>query len=593
MVDYIGNPPVIPADNTVLYSNTFSALPITNISGTGTAVTVSFATQSSIPFAAGQTVTLLGCSPAFYNGSWLITTGSTNSVTFSSTLTGTYSGGTISEPQTSTSFDTSGYNTVSLQVTGGVGSITLEGSNDNVNWSPVLVLKADSLSLQTQIESPGIFIIKSGTQYLKLDINYLVSNISVVVLGKSSQSPSASDLLNLAMDANTNTPLSVNVLSGNVRPVDSLGPYLGTCTSGTNLLLCPQIDTTGFNSIVFQIFGINNGAFSLGGVNFQGSNDGINFFNVSGYSAAAGAAPISTVTTSNTVAIFPVTTKYFKALATSYTSGSAQAITYLRTSQFSQLQNAPNVAISNTPAVTISGTPVVEISQLGASTLPVLGSAPSTTAMPAGSVDTSSLGRLLRTDTMGRPTISGQQNVANAPNNITNIVHFVASTVTSSTAMTWVSGYMPQQGDIIVGPGLQSGSYITTFTGTTTITLSNTAILGVTSQYFTAISYSTSPLTQYSVPNSVSPIGLIAGTFQNQTAINVQDTSLIDGQGYLEILVLVLQELKVLNQQIYELPRLLNTAFQNPMTLPAAVSAQLGDEPALLRQDSSIFLNQT
>jgi hypothetical protein len=74
--------------------------------------------------------------------------------------------------------------------------------------------------------------------------------------------------------------------------------------------------------------------------------------------------------------------------------------------------------------------------------------------------------------------------------------------------------------------------------------------------------------------------------------INIQDTAQLEGQSIVELLGQILLELKILNQQTYELPRIIAGQL-NGNTTPSYVSQpQYGDEPMLLRQDSSLFINQ-
>ena len=92
--------------------------------------------------------------------------------------------------------------------------------------------------------------------------------------------------------------------------------------------------------------------------------------------------------------------------------------------------------------------------------------------------------------------------------------------------------------------------------------------------------------------NVVGSIPLVAGTLQNQPALNVQDTSLFEGQSQIEVLSQILLELKILNQQIFELPRILTIALQgSPVPVPIPI-IQLGDEPAQMRAEPSLFSNQ-
>lgn len=64
-------------------------LPITNLTATGSSVTLSFVRLGSRvpPYWAGQTITVSGMDPAGYNGTYVVTASTTTSVTFASTVT--------------------------------------------------------------------------------------------------------------------------------------------------------------------------------------------------------------------------------------------------------------------------------------------------------------------------------------------------------------------------------------------------------------------------------------------------------------------------------------------------------------------------
>lgn len=71
-------------------------LAVTNASGTGSVVTLTFATQAAAPFPAGSTIIVSGVTPSAYNGTFTVTSSSTTQVTYSSTATGSFvSGGTV------------------------------------------------------------------------------------------------------------------------------------------------------------------------------------------------------------------------------------------------------------------------------------------------------------------------------------------------------------------------------------------------------------------------------------------------------------------------------------------------------------------
>jgi hypothetical protein len=86
------------------------------------------------------------------------------------------------------------------------------------------------------------------------------------------------------------------------------------------------------------------------------------------------------------------------------------------------------------------------------------------------------------------------------------------------------------------------------------------------------------------------PIG--GATFNNQIPHVVQDLLQHEGQNHVELLAQILTELKVLNQQFYELPKVLSLALEGPTAPQKGSNVQLGDDPFRLREESFIFTNQ-
>jgi len=70
------------------------ALTVTNATGNGTTVTLTFATQSSTPFTVGTNIVVSGVLPSGYNGVYVVTGGSVTTVTFASTTTATFQAST-------------------------------------------------------------------------------------------------------------------------------------------------------------------------------------------------------------------------------------------------------------------------------------------------------------------------------------------------------------------------------------------------------------------------------------------------------------------------------------------------------------------
>ena len=83
----------------------------------------------------------------------------------------------------------------------------------------------------------------------------------------------------------------------------------------------------------------------------------------------------------------------------------------------------------------------------------------------------------------------------------------------------------------------------------------------------------------------------VAG-YNNQIGLSVQDTTQFEGQTQTELLAQILLELKILNQQIFELPRVQAAALQGPTVAQQGPIVTLGDEPTQMRNDASLFDKQ-
>ena len=97
-------PPNTPKEiGKLLRTELESALPdlaITGASGTGTAVTLTFAALPTAPFTVGQTITVSLVAPLGYNGTYTVTACNNNSVSYASAFTSAYVGGGVIIDQT-------------------------------------------------------------------------------------------------------------------------------------------------------------------------------------------------------------------------------------------------------------------------------------------------------------------------------------------------------------------------------------------------------------------------------------------------------------------------------------------------------------
>ena len=72
----------------VLIDITLTRFTATGASGTGSTATLTFDTQTDVPFAAGDTIVINGMVPTGYNGTYTVTSATTSSVSYASATTG-------------------------------------------------------------------------------------------------------------------------------------------------------------------------------------------------------------------------------------------------------------------------------------------------------------------------------------------------------------------------------------------------------------------------------------------------------------------------------------------------------------------------
>lgn len=432
---------------------------------------------------------------------------------------------TASTTGVGTALNTTGFASLTVQLSNSntsnlwSGIIILEGSNDNVNWTPLLVEKINELSLQTQIDTVGLYSVRSDTLFIRYNIQNITNSCNINITGNSITASSPADKVALAMDESNNTPLNVKLQPQNSGiKQDASGAFIlsdaPTAITTVQLATGGQtiIDTTGYQTIHLTT---NSTFAATGGVQF--GNDGITF-SQGPMQTASGLLNSSLVGT--TTYIIPVTGRYARIIAT--TAG--QFTYYLRNAaaQFTgqNLIGINGSAVSATTAqlgmnvVQVGGTATVTgglAGTLGVGSSAAVGATPTSNPLLAGAVDPTGLTRRIGSTMLGDLTISNR-----------------------------------------------------------TIPTSNAALGSATT--------------------GNAPIA--TGGFNNQVSISVQDTSVYEGLSQIEILGLILQEMKIMNQQLYELPRVLTNALQGsaiPVTSPIV---QLGDEPTQMRNDASLFINQ-
>ena len=104
--------------------------------------------------------------------------------------------------------------------------------------------------------------------------------------------------------------------------------------------------------------------------------------------------------------------------------------------------------------------------------------------------------------------------------------------------------------------------------------LANVTSIGMATIGSQLITNGNAPTSNIAHPQNT--LGVLPATYQQSAALNVQDTMTADGLNKPELLSLILLELRILNQQIYELPRTLG-------------ATTYGDPPDFHRQEPSTF----
>jgi len=140
----------------VPYSNT-PTIQLTAVSGNGSVVTLTYATQPSAPFTVGQQITVVNCYPTDYNGTYTVATCSTTQTTFLSTTSAAVTFAGQVQPRYQWNYNpnwaklTAGF--VRLYNTPNVGSILIAGNltatdhNGNIFNYPTTVRWSQTFAL--------------------------------------------------------------------------------------------------------------------------------------------------------------------------------------------------------------------------------------------------------------------------------------------------------------------------------------------------------------------------------------------------------------------------------------------------------------
>jgi hypothetical protein len=219
--DSVTAPMFLLSDGTQLqqYSQNSNTVEVTGASGNGTTVTLTFATQASVPYQVGSSIIVSGIDPVDYNGTWVVTACTTTTVSFLSTSTDTYnSGGTI---------------------------VPLYLWNYNPNWKSV------TAGWMRMYSSPNVGSILIAGNLTAVDQSNTVINYPVTVQW--------SQAFGLNSGPTSWAPTLTNI--ANQLEIPARGPALDGFNVNGNFYVCSYWDTVVFSPIAYQstsapIFGL-------------------------------------------------------------------------------------------------------------------------------------------------------------------------------------------------------------------------------------------------------------------------------------------------------------------------------------------------
>ena len=193
---------------------------------------------------------------------------------------------------------TSGYNSISIQLTGTwVATVDFSVSNDGINWVKIASESANGLY---SYATTGLYFKVSVSAYTSGTINAL---------------------------AYLRFQPVVDVLQADAGSV----PQTATASGNGNFL---NLDTLGYNSISVQLSG-----FWTAEAQFQVSNDNTNWVPVQGFGGNSGMTATDTAV-DNDIYVFPVVGRYFRLSVFNYQSGPINVTAYLRTQSLAGLGEA-------------------------------------------------------------------------------------------------------------------------------------------------------------------------------------------------------------------------------------------------------------
>lgn len=309
--------------------------------------------------------------------------------------------GTLVAIGVGTQIDTTGYQSVTIQVSNIFSAQAyIEGSNDGSVWDVLMLLPLDDFTIRDNINLQGNYSLKVSTKYIRYNVQSIAGSLDLKMVGRVTKGPDASDLLTMALDPFQNVSIQTTVVNQPVR--DSQGRLMQSDAPDPISMIGKvgdifTIDTQGYNSFNITSFAQT--------ANITTCNDREGTFIALSGTPLAIAAAYVTATTANANFSFPCLARYIR--VTVVTAG--VAVGYLRAAPWVPGYATPlpvNHAQTAGTATVTAG--VAGMQAVGGNI--AAGAAPTAAPVLIAGVDnnTTPLTRRLLTDTAGRLIVDGQ-----------------------------------------------------------------------------------------------------------------------------------------------------------------------------------------
>jgi hypothetical protein len=347
--------------------------------------------SGTVDIASGQSIAVTQTTAANLNATVAGTVAVSNLATDNTQLDSE----TISSTGVGSTYTTTGYQQLSFQFAGNwAGTVQVLGSNDNTNWSPLVLFNANDGSANDIVLSNGLWQLPVSSKYVQYNVQEVLGSITLTVVGKTSPY-TASPLETQSYDPVTGVTQYITVqgglnkdanngliLSDAPAPIRIAGPI-------STLLV---IDTQGYQS-----FNITTQAMA-GSVTC--SNDGITWSALTGTPISYGT--LTSSITANAGFSFPCMARYVRISVT--TAGTATV--FLRNQPWiGTYTNSVPSSVSNSNLAQVNGNTTVTGGVNGVLAVGgniAVGVTPTANPVLVAGVDTSTLTRRLLTDTSGR-----------------------------------------------------------------------------------------------------------------------------------------------------------------------------------------------